>query len=99
MHAASRCNHLSELTKRDVCVTATGRMNHNNNNILFYVLFLQIGAHSPLQHKAKNTVKTNFHEQRESKTDRQTDRDRHRERDRGRQRETDRERERVNGIA
>ena len=31
----------------------------NNNNVLFYVLFFQIGTHSPLQRT--NTVKTNAH--------------------------------------
>ena len=76
-------------------MTATGRMNHNNNNILFYVLFLQIGAHSPLQHKAKNTVKTNFHEQRESKTDRQTETDTERETEGDRERQTERGRESI----
>ena len=28
-----------------------GRMTENNNNVLFYVLFHQTGAHSPLQSK------------------------------------------------
>ena len=36
--------------------------NDNNNNVLFYVLFLRTGAHSPLQNKEWNTVKTNFPE-------------------------------------
>ena len=32
----------------------------NNNNVLFYGLFLQIGAHSWLQSKEQNTIKTNL---------------------------------------
>ena len=32
---------------------------NSNNNVLFYVLFLQIGAHSLLQNKEKDTVKAN----------------------------------------
>ena len=35
---------------------------NNNNNVLFYVLFLQSVAHGPLQSKEQNTVKTNFRE-------------------------------------
>ena len=34
--------------------------NNNNNNVHFYVLFLQIRAHSPLA-RYKNTAKTSFH--------------------------------------
>ena len=37
-----------------------GRPSIYNNNVLFYVPFLLIGAHSPLQRKERNTVKTNF---------------------------------------
>ena len=33
---------------------------HDNSNVLFYVLFLQIGAHSPSQNEEQNTVTTNF---------------------------------------
>ena len=42
----------------------------DNNNVLFYVLFLQIGAHSPLQSKAptKNKVKVNFLERARART-------------------------------
>ena len=29
---------------------------NNNNNVLFYVMFLQIGAHSPSQTDRQNTV-------------------------------------------
>ena len=38
------------------------QQSNNNNNVLFYVLFLQSVAHSPLQNKEQNTVKTNFQE-------------------------------------
>ena len=37
---------------------------YNNKNVLFYVLVLQTGAHSPLQSKKQQpTVKTNFRKQ------------------------------------
>ena len=42
-------------------VSTGGKCGNDNNNVLFHVLFLQIGARSPLQSKEQNIVKTNFH--------------------------------------